>query len=231
MELAATRKGESMATTTCVNGQTVVHKTSEGTVVTLPDVCRTPVGNTVVPIPYTNVALSKDTANGSKSVSVDGNPIMLKGSVFSKSTGGEAGTAKGISSGTTCDVATFHNYSFDVKIEGRNVCRRLDPMTSNKGNTPPAPLNQPNVEAQELAGLAEPQAKHALPIAFVNLHPDLATGRITQPVFETLHEVRGPETHRQESAGYVGSLHLCDLPDGEYQVVFDEFDREEETFD
>lgn len=71
-----------MATTTCVNGQTVVHKTSDGKLTTAPDVCLTPVGNLVVPIPYTNVAVSMDTSNGSKSVFVDGNPVMLKDSVF-----------------------------------------------------------------------------------------------------------------------------------------------------
>lgn len=220
-----------MATTTCVNGQTVVHKTSEGTVTTCPDVCRTPAGNTVVPIPYTNVARSTDTANGSKSVLVDGNPVMLKDSVFSKSTGDEPGTAKGTASGTTGGVATFHNYSFDVKVEGRNVCRRLDPMTSNNGNTPPSPLMQPNVTALEVAELDGAETKHLLPIAFVNLHPDLATGRITQPVFQTLHEVSGFDKHRHERAGYVGALHLCDQSDGEYDVVFDEFNTEDESFE
>lgn len=49
-----------MATTTSVNGQTVVHKDSGGVVVTT-DICKTPVGSTVIPIPYTNVARSEDT--------------------------------------------------------------------------------------------------------------------------------------------------------------------------
>lgn len=115
-----------------------------------------------------------------------------------------------------------------MKIEGRNVCRRLDPMTSNKGNTPPAPLMQPNVKAEGLQGL---EGKHPLPIAFDNLHPDLITGRATQPTFQTLHRITGPETHKQESAGYVGALHLCDQPAGEYAIIFDEFDLEEESFE
>ena len=216
-----------MATTTCVNGQTVVHKTSEGELITTPDVCLTPVGSSVVPIPYTNVAESKDTSNGSKSVFVDGNPVMLKDSFFSKSTGDEPGIVKGITSGTTGSVAVFTNYSFDVKIEGRNVCRRLDPMTGNKGNTPPASLMQPNVKAEEMAEL---EGKHPLPVTFVNLHPDVTAGRTTQPVFQTLHEVSGPEIHKQESAGYVGALHLCDQ-DGEYEVIFDDFNFEDESFE
>ncbi|OGU05009.1 MAG: hypothetical protein A2075_01835 [Geobacteraceae bacterium GWC2_58_44] len=84
---------------------------------------------------------------------------------------------------------------------------------------------QPNVKAEGLEG------KHPLPIAFMNLHPDVASGRISQPVFQTLHEVSGPETHKHESAGYVGALHLCDQPDGEYEVIFDDFNLEEETFE
>jgi hypothetical protein len=217
-----------MATTTCVNGQTVVHKTSEGKVVTTPDVCMTPVGTSLAPVPYTNQALSEETSNGSKSVLVDGNSIMLKDSFFAKSTGDEPGIAKGMSSGTTGGEATFTNYSFDVKIEGRNVCRRLDPMTSNNGNTPPSPLMQPNVKAE---ALGEPGEKHPLSITFVNLHPDVVTGRTTQPVFQTLHELRGPETHKHESPGYAGVLHQCDQPDGEYEVVFDQFEMAEETFE
>ena len=81
-----------MATTTAADGQTVVHKTSDGQVNTFPDVCLTQVGNAVVPIPYSNTAVSQDTSKGSKTVFVDGNPIMLKDSVFSKSTGDEAGS-------------------------------------------------------------------------------------------------------------------------------------------
>ena len=214
-----------MATTTSANGQTVVHETSDGVLNTSPDVCLTPMGCSIVPIPYSNTAISKDTANGSTSVFVDGNPFMLKDSVFSKSTGDEPGVATGVGSGTVGNVAKFTNYSFDVMVEGRNVCRRLDPMTSNNGNTPQAALMQPNVEAKGLKGT------HLLPIAFVYAHPDVITEKITQPVFQTPHTVSGPETHRQEDSGYTGALHLCDQPDGEYKLTFDEFNMEEDTFE
>ena len=215
-----------MATTTSVNGQTVVHATSDGILNTSPDVCLTPTGSSIVPIPYSNTAISKDTANGSTSVIVDGNPFMLKDSVFSKSTGDEPGVATGVGSGTVGNIAKFTNYSFDVMVEGRNVCRRLDPMTSNKGNTPPSPLMQPNVE-----GTAGVESKYLLPIAFVYAHPDVITEKITQPIFQTPHTLSGPETHRQESSDYGGALHLCEQPDGEYKLTFDEFNMEEETFE
>lgn len=215
-----------MATTTCVNGQTVVHETSGGILNTAPDVCKTQVGPSVVPIPYSNTAVSKDTSKGSTSVFVDGNPLMLKDAVFSKSAGDEPGTIKGVGSGTTGGEAKFTNYSFDVMVEGRNVCRRLDLMTSNKGNTPPSPLMQPNV-----AGAAGMESKYLLPIAFVYAHPDVITEKITQPIFQTPHTLNGPETHRQESSDYGGALHLCEQPDGEYKLTFDEFNMEEETFE
>lgn len=214
-----------MATTTIVNGQTVVHETSDGVLNTGPDVCLTPVGSAIVPIPYNNVAFAKDTSNGSKTVTVDGNPIMLKDSVFSKSTGDEPGVAKGVGSGTTGSVAKFVNYSFDVMVEGRNVCRRMDLMNSNKGNTPPSPLTQPNVTAEGLIG------KHLLAITFVYKEPDLITGKIQQPVFETLNTFKGPETFRQPDSDYTGALHPCEQPDGEYAVIFDEFNLEEDSFE
>ncbi|NMC74698.1 MAG: DUF4150 domain-containing protein [Geobacteraceae bacterium] len=214
-----------MATTTSVNGQTTVHETSDGVLNTCPDICLTPMGATIVPVPYSNTAFSRDTVNGSRTVTVDGNQIMLKDSVFSRSTGDEPGIARGVTSGTTGSVARFVNYSFDVLVEGRNVCRRLDPMISNNGNTPPAPLMQPNAVAEGLTG------KHLLPITFVFKEPDLISGKIRQPIFETLNTVKGPETFRQEASDYTGALHPCEQPEGEYVVVFDEFNLEEDSFE
>jgi hypothetical protein len=214
-----------MATTTSVNGQTVVHETSDGVLNTSPDVCMTPMGSSIVPVPYCNTAFSKDTTNGSKTVTVDDNSLMLKEAVFSRSTGDEPGIALGIGSGTTGGIAKFINYSFDVMVEGRNVCRRLDPMTSNKGNTPAASLMQPNVTAEGLTG------KHLLPITFVFKEPDLISGKIRQPIFETLNTVMGPETFRQEASDYTGALHPCEQTDGEYAVIFDDFNLEEDSFE
>lgn len=120
-----------------VNDRTVVHKTSGGIATAFPDVCLTPSGGGPVPIPYTNVAKSADTAQGSKTVTMDGNPIMLKGSVFATSTGDEPGTAGGgVASGTIKGKAEFVNYSFDVKVEGKNVPRLADPMVQNEASAP-----------------------------------------------------------------------------------------------
>jgi hypothetical protein len=136
-----------MAATVNVNKRTVVHATSDGVATAFPDVCLTPPAP--VPVPYPNVALSRDTSEGSETVRMDGNPIMLERSVFSKSSGDEPGTAGGVISGTNRGKAEFVTYSFDVKVEGRCVPRLGDLMVQNElvaPNTPPFPEIQPPSE-------------------------------------------------------------------------------------
>ena len=123
-----------MAQTTFANGRGIAHKGSGGKSIVFPDVCLTQVGNAVVPIPYPNLGQSSDTTNGPKSVKVDGKMPMVKGSKYSKSTGDEAGSKKGIKSGTHKDECEFMMYSPDVKFEGKNACRMGDTLWHNKKN-------------------------------------------------------------------------------------------------
>jgi len=133
-----------MPVTVGVNFLTVVHQSSNGVTIAFPDVCLTPAPPAPpVPIPYPNIAMSSDTAKGSKKVTCDGNPVCLSDSNFSKSSGDEAGTNKGVASGKNMGKAEFINYSFDVKFEGKNVARAFDLMLHNDKNTPPFPLIQP----------------------------------------------------------------------------------------
>ena len=137
-----------MSVTVGVNNLSVVHKDSGGVTIAFPDVCKTPSPGGPIPIPYPNIAMSSDTAKGSKSVKVDGNPVCLKDSNFKTSTGDEAGTAGGgVASSKTKGKAEFVNFSMDVKIEGKNVPRALDLMLHNDKNTPPVPLIQGPVVA------------------------------------------------------------------------------------
>jgi len=123
-----------MAQTTFSNGRGIAHKGSGGKSTVFPDVCLTPIGNAVVPIPYSNTGVSADTVKGPKSVKTDGAMPMVKAALYSKSTGDEPGSRKGVASGTIKDVCEFMMYSFDVKFEGRNVCRLGDPLWHNKKN-------------------------------------------------------------------------------------------------
>jgi hypothetical protein len=135
-----------MGVTVGVNNLSVVHKDSGGVTIAFPDVCKTPAPPAPpIPIPYPNIAKSSDTADGSKKVKMDGNPICLKDSNFSTSTGDEAGTLNGVVSNKIKGKAEFVNFSFDVKVEGKSVARALDPMLHNDKNTPPFPLIQPPV--------------------------------------------------------------------------------------
>ena len=139
-----------MPSTVVVNHLTVVHKDSGGVSMAFPDVCKTPSPAGPVPIPYPNVAQSADTASGSRTVTADGNPFMLKSSHFAMSTGDEAGSAMGVASNKIKGKAYPKMYSFDVKVEGQNVFRLSDIMLQNGGsptNTPPASEVQANTLA------------------------------------------------------------------------------------
>lgn len=125
-----------MTVTVNINSLSLCHKNSSGFVKsTIPDVCLTPVGSSKVPIPYTNVAFSKDLAKGTKTISADGAMCAVKGSEFSKSIGDEPGTGGGVASGVQLDKATWLSWSSDVFMEGKAVCRLTDKMLLNKGNT------------------------------------------------------------------------------------------------
>ena len=88
----------------------------------------------MVPIPYPNTGKASDTTQGPKAVTTDGKMPMVKGAKYSKSSGDEAGNKKGVASGTHKDECEFMMYSFDVKFEGKNVCRLGDPLFHNKKN-------------------------------------------------------------------------------------------------
>lgn len=123
-----------MAQSTFANKRGIAHKTSGGQSIVFPDVCLTKVGKPTVPIPYPNIGKSSDTVKGSKSIKTDGSMPMVKGAKYSRSTGDEAGNKKGIKSGKITAECEFMMYSFDVKFEGKNVCRLGDPLFHNKKN-------------------------------------------------------------------------------------------------
>ena len=123
-----------MAQTTFANSRGIAHKSSGGMSTVFPDVCLTQAGNVVVPIPYPNIGKASDAINGPRSVKIDGSMPMVKGAKYSKSTGDEPGTKKGVVSGTITGECEFMMYSFDIKFEGNNVCRLGDPLFHNKKN-------------------------------------------------------------------------------------------------
>ena len=121
---------------TTANGKTIIHK-GDGLkhMAMAPDVCKTPSPGGPVPMPYPNVAKSSDLTRGTKSVALAGQPAGTASSSIRTSSGDEAGTAGGgIISGKTKGTLKWLRHSFDVKFEGRNVCRVGDPMWHNSKN-------------------------------------------------------------------------------------------------
>ncbi|MDB4985155.1 MAG: hypothetical protein JWN04_333 [Myxococcaceae bacterium] len=124
-----------MPQTVFANKRGITHQGSGGMSTVFPDVCLTPMpSGPPVPMPYPNTGKASDTLNGPKTVTIDGCMPMTKGAKYIVSSGDEAGTAGGVLSAACMGECEFMLYSFDVKIEGKNVCRLGDPLFHNKKN-------------------------------------------------------------------------------------------------
>jgi Domain of unknown function (DUF4150)/GHH signature containing HNH/Endo VII superfamily nuclease toxin 2 len=126
------------------NNNMIACKAADGkTVAAFPDVCfsppLTPATPPGVPIPYPNTAMASDTTDGSKTVMISGQEVMLKDkSCFKTSTGDEAGSAPkhGVVTSKIKGKANFCCWSMDVKFEGENVPRHLDLTGHNEASNP-----------------------------------------------------------------------------------------------
>ena len=111
------------------------HKTSGGMSMVFPDICKTPAPPAPpIPVPYMNIGKSADTTAGTTTVKADGSMVMVKGAKYMVSSGDEPGVAGGIISGTVMHECEYLMYSFNVMLEGKNVCRMGDPLWHNKKN-------------------------------------------------------------------------------------------------
>jgi hypothetical protein len=140
-----------MANQVYANNMEVSCKQAAGkSICAFPDVCftppQTPATPPGVPIPYPNTGMASDTTDGSRTVKISGQEVMLKNkSYFKKSTGDEAGCApkKGVVTSKNMGKVYFTMWSMDIKVEGENVVRMLDSTTHNHaslpGNSPPWP--------------------------------------------------------------------------------------------
>lgn len=107
---------------------------TEGVCFAFPDVCNTPAGTTTVPVPYPNVAQLSDARPTASSVMAGGKDVVVADSEIATSSGGEAGSAGGVSSGTVAGKCTFTSSSSSVLAEGKGVVRQLDSTSQNGGN-------------------------------------------------------------------------------------------------
>lgn len=147
-----------MGNSVFANAQEISSKSMGGkSICQFPDVCftppQTPATPTGVPIPYPNTGIAGDTTDGSRSVQIGGEEVMLKNrSSFKQSTGDEAGSTpnKGLINGKLKGKVYFLAWSMDVKIEGENVVRNLD-MTTHNHACDPANGALPTVHAAQMA--------------------------------------------------------------------------------
>jgi len=127
------------------NNNQIAGKAADSKVIAeFPDVCLSPPSPPAgpVPIPYPDSSFSKDMQNGSKTVQIGGQEVMLKDQSFYASSplGDEAATNSFGANVITHKITGktyFVLWSMDVQFEGQNVDRHLDMCTSNHASPPP----------------------------------------------------------------------------------------------
>jgi hypothetical protein len=112
-----------------------------------PDVCRTPVGPSVVPIPYPNIGQlsgAQQVSDGSLggAVNVAGHPVILaRTSQIPTTTGDEAGTLLGVISNTVAGPGAFTRGSLTVHVNGKQVVRLGDQTGQNHSGPASNPVS------------------------------------------------------------------------------------------
>lgn len=112
---------------------------------TAPDICKTPMGNTVVPIPYPIVSDLSQSIQTVPKVRFNGKPCyVLDQSIVPTCTGDEPGTAMGVRSGTNKGKTEPKSGSSSVRAGKKKVVRERDTCTMNNGNTNGIFVTQPS---------------------------------------------------------------------------------------
>lgn len=108
----------------------------EGIIVSIiPDICLTPSGGGMVPVPYTIWCRQADAANLANSVRQIDDRSHVIASLVLQCFGDEPGTGGGIFSGTTGAECTPKTWSRTVRAEDRNMARHTDEWWMNHRNT------------------------------------------------------------------------------------------------
>lgn len=105
-----------------------------------PDVCftppTTPASPSGIPIPYPNIGQLSDIEDSSNNVNAAGTAVVHVDSTIAdqKTTGDEAGSLGGVTSGGTKGAVAFTSSSTTVKVNGKGVVRMFDSTTQNNEN-------------------------------------------------------------------------------------------------
>ncbi|MEJ6392365.1 DUF4150 domain-containing protein [Gymnodinialimonas sp. 2305UL16-5] len=110
--------------------------TGKGLIVSVtPDVCKTPVGSSMPPIPYSIYAIQGDDANTAATVRMTGQRAHNMASIVTQCSGDAPGTGGGIKSGTTGSICHPRSHSNSVRIQGEWAVRHNDYWDMNNRNT------------------------------------------------------------------------------------------------
>lgn len=111
---------------------------SQGICFAFPNVCFTPPITPPfpkgVPIPYPSIGQLSAASGAAASVMAGGNPVVIKSSTISSTTGDSAGSLLGVTSGTVGGGVEFTSASGTVFAEGTEVVRMFDTTKQNSGN-------------------------------------------------------------------------------------------------
>jgi len=136
-----------------------------------------------IPIPYPNFANASDTTDGSKTVKIGGDEVGLKNSSnYKQSKGDEAATRSlgmGVVTHTIQGKLKHTAWSFDVKVEDKNVIRHMDMTTHNHMNCPNIALTL-NQASMNLATI-QPLTCEELEAANASMRAQGAGGNALRP--------------------------------------------------
>ena len=115
---------------------TAARKNSIFMVVSLvPDVCKTPIGSSMVPVPYPIVGDLNNSVTLAKHTNFNGDPVyLLSDSVVTTVTGNEPGTGGGMKSGVNTGKVRATGSSKTVRVEKKYVVRHGDQCDMNLAN-------------------------------------------------------------------------------------------------
>lgn len=107
--------------------------TKGGTCFAFPDVCKTPIGPSMVPIPYPNLGQVAQAKKTSKKVKFVKKEVVTIKSEIPRTSGDEPGVGKGIVSGKVMGKVTYKKCSSKVKAEGNKVAHLISTTGHNGG--------------------------------------------------------------------------------------------------
>jgi hypothetical protein len=118
----------------------------------MPDVCLTPAGPAVVPIPYPNIAMGPTAIPSQIVVLIMAMPAHNLGTITPLTNGDNAGVAMGVASGTVMGPSRHLTGAFTVLYGGMPATRLTSMSLQNSTNAPGARL----VPSQSLVLLLAP---------------------------------------------------------------------------